>query len=37
MIIEMILEFIKSLPEVYGGGFSLCGKHVGLMSVFRSH
>lgn len=37
MIIEIILEFAKSLPEVYQSGFWLCGKHVGLMSVFRRH
>lgn len=37
MIIEIILEFIESLPEVFQGGSWLCGKHVRPMSVCRSH
>lgn len=37
MVIEIILEFMEPLAEVYQGGFWLCGKHAGLMSVFRSH
>lgn len=37
LTIEIILEFIESLPEVYQGGFWLCGKHIRLMSGFRSH
>lgn len=37
MIIEIILEFIESLPEDFQDGSWLSGKHVRLMSVCRSH